>query len=68
MEWQMSGEPVPGRLRRTSHPTEEEEIEYDLEEDDDKDEATIEVDQTRVRKADATTPEAVDEKTKPSDR
>jgi len=68
MEWQMSGEPVSGRLRRSTHPMEEEEIEYDLEEDDSKDEVTIEVDRTGLRKANATNPGAVDEKAKSNDR
>lgn len=68
MEWQMSGEPVAGWARRSMHPTEEEEIEYDLEEDDGKDEATIEVDRTGVREVNTTASEAVTEKLKPSER
>jgi len=69
MEWQMSGDPVSGWLRRSPHPTEEEEIGYDLEEDDGKDDATIEVDRTEARNADTTTAsEAIAEKVKPSDR
>lgn len=68
MEWQMSGEPVSGWQRRSPHPTEEEEIEYDLEEDDVKDDATIEVDRTVVRETDTNASEAVAKKVKPIDR
>jgi len=68
MEWQMSGEPASGLPRRSSHPTEEEEIEYDLEEGDDKGEEMVEPDGMRMKEDDITAQEAVAERAKPSDR
>jgi putative ABC transport system ATP-binding protein len=70
MEWQLSGEAgIEPPRRYGPHPTEAEEIEYELEESPDDDfEEVIEEDGTRVRKEKITKTEAVAERTKSSDR
>ena len=61
MEWQMSGEAVPS-VRRSPHPSEEEVIEYELEEDEEHTDDTADERGAETPKEDAKTAEVVTEK------
>lgn len=68
MEWQMSGGESMASPKREPHVTESEEIEADLEEGSEGDEAMDEAEGTKARKGNVTSGEAVLERTKPHDR
>lgn len=67
MEWQMSGEAPPPSKRKDPHPSEAEEIEYELEESDNEGEENVE-EATKVKNGDVKAPEVVMEKVKDGGR